>query len=247
MAHSEVVSNFSIIDETNDKVLLHFNKTYAAASKPPHAIAFSPALFISPDRYCPAAPLGVRRARNLLAPWYCVKRPQLEREGWNEDWGLVELKARTSREVKACEILKYIPHPNIATYHGCIITCGLISGIFYSLYDETLQERLNLTGKSKYEFQYQEAEQPLQSRARFLEGVEQGLLYLHSHRLVHNDVSPDSVMVSDELGVIIGFESCVSYGKSLKGVRRPMGWHDPSNQHSLYCNDFDALNELKGG
>ena len=245
MAYSDEVSNFRIIDETKDKVLLHFNDHYAVASKPSRVFRFSPAIFLSLDAYCPEAPFSTKRARNLIARCYYVKSPRLEREIWHDDWGLEELKARTLREVTACEILKHISHPNIVSYHGCIITCGLIRGICYSLYDETLQERLNPNDKSKQDFRYQEAERPLRSRRRFFEGVEQGLLFLRSHGLVHNGISPRSLVISNEEPVIVNFQSCIRYGKSLKGLERPIGWHDLINQHSLYSNDLDALEELR--
>ena len=246
MANLEELSNFSIVDETDDKVLLRLDENYAIANKPSKDEPFSPAALVSPERYCPMAPSRVAKARNLIAPSYYVKSPQLEKQVWDEDYGLDDLKARTLREVNICETLKLKPHPNVATYQGCILKYGLITGICYSLYDETLQQRLNPSSKSKLDFQYREAERPLRSRKRVLEGVKQGLLFLHSQHLVHNDIKPDNLMLNfDESPVIIDFDICIPYGKSLKSVGRPIGWHDSKNCYSLYSNDLDALCEVE--
>ena len=247
MAISEAPSDFHVVAEKNGKVLLQHEEHYAIARKPSKEDQFRPTTTLSLESYCPVAPSGVTRARALIAPIYHIKRPRLEQETWGEEWGLEELKARTAREVRICEtLLKPKSHPNLATYHGCAIKYGLITGICYSLYDETLQERLNPSRRSKLDFQYRDAERPLASRKDVIEGVGRGLRFLHAQRLVHNDIKPDNIMLGlDEMPVIIDFDACVPYGGSLAGMGRAVGWHDPRNGYSLYSNDWDALAEVE--
>lgn len=55
----------------------------------------------------------------------------------------VDLERPIRYEVEACEILKKNPHPNIAAYHGCLVTHDRVSGLCFKKYSATLMERVN--------------------------------------------------------------------------------------------------------
>ena len=45
-------------------------------------------------------------------------------------------------EAHICEMLRRHPHPNIASYLGCVCDEGLVTGLCFVRYEETLSERL---------------------------------------------------------------------------------------------------------
>ena len=45
--------------------------------------------------------------------------------------------------------------------------------------------------------------------------------------------------------IIIDFDSCSGHGTSLKTTKRTYGWHDEKIQTSQFCNDSEALVELR--
>ncbi|EFY86163.1 hypothetical protein MAC_07828 [Metarhizium acridum CQMa 102] len=60
-----------------------------------------------------------------------------------EDYLDPELKARTEHEIEVCERLRQHPHPNLALYHGCLITQGRVSGLIFNKYECNLLEKVN--------------------------------------------------------------------------------------------------------
>ena len=118
-------------------------------------------------------------------------------------------------EAHMCEILRRHPHPNIASYLGCIRDEGLVTGLCFVRYKETLFERLS------------DSNRPLNLRPS-LEGVKNGLDHLHDLGLNHNDVNPANIMLDDEdVPVIIDFDSCQREGDLSFGTGT-WGWTDGS-------------------
>lgn len=99
-------------------------------------------------------------------------------------------------EVKMCELLQKHPHKNIATYLGCISEGGLIKGLCFVRYEESLSDRLG------------HPDRPL-NISECLKGIKDGLDHLHSLGLNHNDVNPRNIMLDkDDVPIIIDFDSC---------------------------------------
>ncbi len=118
-------------------------------------------------------------------------------------------------EAHMCEILRRHPHPNIASYLGCVRDEGLVKGLCFVRYKETLSERLR------------DSDRPLNLRS-CLEGVKNGLDHLHNLGLNHNDVNPRNIMLDEEdVPIIIDFDSCQREGDLSFGIGT-LGWTDGS-------------------
>ena len=118
-------------------------------------------------------------------------------------------------EAHICEILRRDPHPNIASYLGCVRNEGLVTGLCFVRYKEILLDRLR------------DSNRPLNVRSYF-KGVENGLDHLHDLGLNHNDINPANIMLDKEdVPIIIDFDSCQREGELSFGIGTP-GWTDGS-------------------
>ncbi|KFH43505.1 hypothetical protein ACRE_057380 [Hapsidospora chrysogenum ATCC 11550] len=151
------------------------------------------------------------------------------------------------QEAAVCELLKQHPHPNIASYLGCQVSDGRITGLCFAGYPHTLMQEVNpqnhMKRKARSEFRDRNTDRKDYRIA--LAGVERGLKHLHSLGLVHNDINPRKIMLNADDGVITGFGSCRRLGESLKGVSRGHEWHDEQVKTALPQNDLDALEEIR--
>jgi len=67
---------------------------------------------------------------------------------------------------------------------------------------------------------------PFDKTGRF-EGIRKGMRHLHSLGLIHNDISPYNVMVTeDDAPVLIDFDSCRDEGRKFGMKAETMGWTD---------------------
>lgn len=104
-------------------------------------------------------------------------------------------------EVKVCELLSKAPHPNVAEYLGCKIEDGRIAAICYRLYERDLASYLQRNCLSDAE--------------RVLAEIKAALNHLHKLRVVHNDIKPSNIMLSDGRIVIIDFDCSACFGQRL--------------------------------
>ena len=109
------------------------------------------------------------------------------------------------QEVQVYEQLRQSPHPNIGTYHGCVVKDGRIKGLCLRRYDRTLEEMV------------QEESLSHKQKKAYIEDVERGIKHLHSLGLVHGDVNPSNIMVdrSCDRAVLIDFDSCRPVGERM--------------------------------
>ncbi|OQD81982.1 hypothetical protein PENANT_c024G02841 [Penicillium antarcticum] len=167
-----------------------------------------------------------------LSP-YTPRYPTLIKETWIE-------------EVKACEILKESPHPNVAQYHGCaVLEDGTIRGIYFTSYDETLMERVNPLRRNKLDSAYERRGADQGQVESWVEKIERGIRHLHGLGIVHNDLNPSNIMFHGDNPVIIDFDSSRPMGHDLSLVKRTDEWHDGKVTEALPSNDLDALEEIK--
>lgn len=173
---------------------------------------------------------------------YYIKRPGLL------DYVDEGLEERICREVEVCEIISKKPHPNIATYYGCVDTRGRVSGICFKRYQTTVFEKFNPGYLNKRAFVSSDRPLVSESLASDLDGILGAIHHLHSLGIVHNDINPANIML-DESGslVLVDFDSCRFVGEPLveSRTRRTHGWHDSEVKISSIENDLDAFAELK--
>lgn len=158
------------------------------------------------------------------------------------------LERQIACEADTCEVLRKHPHPNIATYYGCQLSYGRVSGLCFKRYTTTLSEVVNPGRLGKTGFVASGRELVKESMISGLEGIFAGIKHLHSLGLVHNDINPANVMLDEDgMLVLIDFDSCRYVGESLRKTetKRTYHWHDPSVDVSLEKNDSDAFKGLQ--
>jgi serine/threonine protein kinase len=102
-------------------------------------------------------------------------------------------------------VLRRHPHPSIARYHGCVIDGHRrISGLCFARYARTLRAAA------------EDAAWRRRHGDSCRAAIESGVRHLHGLVLVHNDLSPDNVMLdADDRPVIIDFDSCQRVGDNI--------------------------------
>lgn len=146
-------------------------------------------------------------------------------------------------EARICELLKRHPHPNVATYLGCQVSDGTITGLCLERYSHTLMKEVN--PRSLMKRKLSSTRQATGDYSCVLAGIESGIKHLHSLGLVHNDINPSNIMIDNHRAIIIDFGSCRRVGESLEDVGRTYEWYDEKVQHSLFENDLNALEEIR--
>ncbi|KAI6262869.1 hypothetical protein MCOR34_011955 [Pyricularia oryzae] len=173
---------------------------------------------------------------------FYVKRPDLMAAG------SVDLASLVLRELNVCETLKKHPHPNVATYHGCLVSEGLVTGLCFTRYPQTLAGKLNPDSLNKSEFMKMEDFAAARKLAaeNCLAGIEAGIRHLHALNIVHNDLNPANIaMTEDGVPVNIDFDSSSAPGAALDGIKRTRGWYDRKDKVARTDNDLKALLELR--
>lgn len=181
--------------------------------------------------YSPPFSSEFTQAPNPLPPNSYVKRPRLISYDRMEESRPNRIADSLLQEVGFCEILRRSPHPNVATYLGCQVADGRITGICFAKYDSTLMQRVNPGSHMKRQSRSDRG--PTNDYSSILEGVESGIRHLHSLEIIHNDVDPSNIMLHGNLPVIIDSGSCRMRGESLKGVGRTYEWYNDKIQVSL--------------
>ncbi|KID62954.1 uncharacterized protein G6M90_00g079550 [Metarhizium brunneum] len=170
------------------------------------------------------------QAMELSSSKYYIKEPNLLSYG--DSPAALQSSNEILNEVLVCEILKVNPHPNIASYIGCVVTNGRIRGICLTRYKMTLDERLQDTKAFDTD--------------ACLREIELGIRHLHSLGLIHNDINPANIMVDDsDRPVIIDFDSCSHHGEKLGPKAGTWGWFIQGMEFARYENDFFGLAKLR--
>lgn len=161
--------------------------------------------------------------------------------------GGLTLANRVLQDLSTCEVIRKHPHPNIAKYHGCMASDGRVTGLCFTRYAENLMGKLNPGHLNKSMFILSEECTAARKMAtRYLAGIKEGVQHLHSLGIVHNDLNPANIMITeDDTPVIIDFDSSSAPGTSLEQTKRTHGWFDWDVRVSQESNDLDALEELR--
>lgn len=171
-----------------------------------------------------------------------VKQPNLMSFGGGTDLANLVLQ-----ELATCEVIRRHPHPNIATYYGCLVSNGRVTGLCFKRYPENLLDKLNPGYLNKSAFILSKDRAVARKMAmRYLPGIEEGIRQLHALGFVHNDLNPANVMITeDDIPVIVDFDSSSAPGTALDKAKRTYAWFDPAVRVSRESNDLNALAELR--
>ncbi|ELR03484.1 hypothetical protein VC83_00156 [Pseudogymnoascus destructans] len=191
------------------------------------------------ESYCPPYSPEFTLAPKAPPEGHYVKQPDLMSYG--EGLNICDI---VLTDIRACEILRKSPHPNVAQYHGCQVHNGRVTGLCFTRYAETLTQRVNPGHLSKDDFSRSGPRNPDRVE-HYLEGIESGIHHIHSVGLIHNDINPNNIMITeDDRPVIIDFDSCLPEGSPLGLTKRTFQWHNPVDQISKMSNDIWSLKEI---
>ena len=208
---------------------------------------------IDPRKYCPRAPRGLKEVERPIPDYVYTKLPRMW--AWEDEKEPGELKYLRMRFLREAEVFELFRdpenrHPNIATYHGCIVKDGLIRGICMSKYKYTLQDAVdpNYLGKHRFQYGAVPGSRLDCGRTMYETTLMRGLKHLHRLGYAHCDIKPENVMLrKDGTAVVIDFDSCVPIGSDIHKVQvgRTRGWHDPNVRIASERCDFDAVTEIR--
>jgi serine/threonine protein kinase len=170
------------------------------------------------------------RAPNPPSANTYIKRPQLF--AYPEISGRYRISDLVLHEARMCEIVRQNPHPNIAKYLGVFVEGERIMGLSFMKYESTLGDRLGIGPK-------------ISDPEHVLRGIEHGIRHLHGLGPVHNDINPYNIMLtSDEIAIIIDFDSCQFLGSPLGAKVGTEGWARRSVAMAETENDFYGLEKI---
>lgn len=138
-----------------------------------------------------------------------------------------------SAEARVLQKLEKHPHRNICKYYGCIREGESIVAICLKRYNKTLFDAV-----SEKDVNF--------DPAKVLQGVRDGVEFLHALGLVHNDINPANIMFDDEgNAVIIDFDSCLPEGEKITRKGGTFEWSpEPEPALALRENDEFGLARL---
>ncbi|KAK0488298.1 kinase-like domain-containing protein, partial [Armillaria luteobubalina] len=138
------------------------------------------------------------------------------------------------KEAGVCEILMNHPHRNVARYYGYVEKDGLMTGLCFERYGQTLNDAVK------------RGVIPRSDIESSLDQIKEGIEHLHDLGLVHNDINPSNIMLDvDGTLVIIDFDSCRKPGESM--LEGKYGTFPFSNEEmtSTFENDFYGVEKIR--
>jgi serine/threonine protein kinase len=134
-------------------------------------------------------------------------------------------------EVNILEQLMRNPHPNIVSYHGCVVNRGRITGIALDRLPKVLDHRF-LYDASDFDEQVFERE------------LRSAIEHIHRLGLAHNDLNPSNIGLNkQDHPVIIDWGSCKGFGEELLSAGTP-GWIEDDFDISKKEHDSLAIEKL---
>ncbi|KAF1815598.1 hypothetical protein P152DRAFT_446645 [Eremomyces bilateralis CBS 781.70] len=181
------------------------------------------------SRIRPVFPASYTRAANRLPPNSYVKRPSLLYYG--DTKASTDISTLVLREAQICEILAKSPHPNIARYLGCEVEDGVITGLCFERYGDTLFQRVKDA-------------QPIDTVA-CLRSIKMGIEHLHGLGIVHGDINPHNILSNGDTFVLTDFDSSAREGEVLGLKGGTKGWTEDF-ETAVYSNDWHGFSMIKG-
>ncbi|WPH00191.1 Hypothetical protein R9X50_00301400 [Acrodontium crateriforme] len=186
---------------------------------------------VPPENINPPFPPEFTRAPSLDSSKYYLKAPSFTYDDAQNGKSFVA--DCLLNEATVLEQLKKTPHPNIVSYHGCVVEDSRIIRLCLSRYEQNLtsyiDERLSEDRK-----------------IQIMGDVEAGVLHLHSLGLAHNDINPDNICLGQDghHAVIIDFDSCMPFGQRLMKGKGNSSQPEDDGPISARANDFDGLDMI---
>jgi serine/threonine protein kinase len=142
---------------------------------------------------------------------FAIKEIEKQKDNQNQEIAI-------SREIKTMNSMSNIKHPNIMEYFGCFIE----NNHYYLVLEYINGENLEIY-RDKYQIMNQNMNQDL--IILILKGIVNGLLYLHSKKILHRDISPDNIMIDKDNNIKI----------TDFGISRLFDLNNPSD-----CNEWEG-------
>ena len=120
---------------------------------------------------------------------FAIKEIEIQKDNQNQEIAI-------SREIKTMNSMSNIKHPNIMEYFGYFIE----NNHYYLVLEYINGENLEIY-RDKYQMMNQNMNQDL--IILILKGIVNGLLYLHSKKILHRDISPDNIMIDKDNNIKI--------------------------------------------
>ena len=187
------------------------------------------AIRIPSDHIWPLADPTFTRAPEPLPSDCYLKRPSLLY--YDDTLDGHDYSDHILTEVKACEMLRLCPHPNIAQYLGVVVEDSRIRGICFAKYSRTLLQML----KDGTPFQ----------RDVVMGGIKAGVQHMHELGLVHNDLHLSNIMMDGDTPIIIDFDSCKQEGDRLGSKAGNFGRTASGEDFAKRDNDLYSLSEIQ--
>lgn len=133
--------------------------------------------------------------------------------------GSDDLAARLLQEASVYEKLLRNPHPNLASYLGCVVEAGRAVRLALKGYNKTLYERLQRETRQEFGEQQRQA---------CMDQTEAAAAHLLSLGLAHNDISPSNIMFDDNgQAILIDLDTCAPQGTPLVKGGWITSWKGP--------------------
>jgi len=184
---------------------------------------------IPDDGIFPEPPADVTIFSGSMTDDLYIKHPELT--SWDEWQGQDFLARLFLGELECLELLQKHPHPHVASYYGCTVHRGRVTGLVLRRYPQRLHELL------------ENGTCDLDTESLF-QNIKSGVEHLHSLGLAHNDLNPYNIMLNHENhAVIIDFGSCKPFGARLQECGTD-GWVDEPYYFSEKEHDKIALQKI---
>jgi serine/threonine protein kinase len=167
--------------------------------------------------------------KGLDASEIFLKRPQIH--SLLDEFGGSIVPQMFLDEIQVMEFLVQHPHPNIVSYHGCVVKRGYITGIALTRYQTILDNRFHRDASNL-------------NLDQFKKRVRDAIDHIHALGLAHNDLNPSNIALdSHDDPVIIDWGSCKQFGGLLLSAGTP-GWIEDDFDVSRKEHDLYALDKI---
>ncbi|PBK87193.1 hypothetical protein ARMGADRAFT_1123117 [Armillaria gallica] len=106
---------------------------------------------------------------------------------------------------RICEVLMKNPHRNVAEYYGYVEKDGLMAGLCFKMYGQSLSDAVEKGTLIAGDIEFT------------LEQIEKAIWHIHGLGLVHNNTDPSNILLDADNAtpIIIDFDSCCKKGLSI--------------------------------
>ncbi|SJL16852.1 uncharacterized protein ARMOST_20382 [Armillaria ostoyae] len=131
-------------------------------------------------------------------------------------------------EARICEVLMKHPHRNVAEYYGYVEKDGLMAGLCFKRYGQTLRDAVEKGTLNTGDIEF------------VLEEIEKGIQHIHALGLVHNDINPANILLDADNAtpIIIDFDSCYKKGASMDYNGGTFPWSNDARIAEFENDDF---------